>query len=163
MRCTWLWCDRWAAQPHVDECGQFWAALCSTHEAQMAAAHKSGDEKRHSIVSQLAAPPSSTGIEVVPTVEIVQRFDLVRRRDWDRWVWTKRGSAADEVFRWRTRLHLWTWTRRNLVRRPFTVWSCSDFVKHEHRWQWTAGVCGFWQRWTAPPEPEGSEDPDYEV
>ena len=28
-------------------------------------------------------------------------------------------------------------------------WSCSDYVKHEHRWRWTAWLCGRWQRITA--------------
>jgi hypothetical protein len=24
-------------------------------------------------------------------------------------------------------------------------WTCSDFVHHEHRWKWTAWLCGRWQ------------------
>jgi hypothetical protein len=29
-------------------------------------------------------------------------------------------------------------------------WSCSNFVKHEHRWKWTAWLCGRFQRLFTP-------------
>jgi len=32
--------------------------------------------------------------------------------------------------------------KRKLKRR----WSCSIFKRHEHRWRWTAWICGRWQR-----------------
>jgi hypothetical protein len=42
---------------------------------------------------------------------------------------------------------------REYYRRPLKkirirmFWTCSDFVHHEHRWRWTAWLCGRWQRW----------------
>ena len=30
------------------------------------------------------------------------------------------------------------------------VWTCSDQVHHEHRWYWTAWLCGRIQSWLAP-------------
>jgi hypothetical protein len=24
-------------------------------------------------------------------------------------------------------------------------WTCSDFVKHSHRWKWSVWLCGRWQ------------------
>lgn len=39
-----------------------------------------------------------------------------------------------------------------MKRRLRLRWSCSDHVKHEHRWYWTARVCGLaqltWRRIT---------------
>ena len=26
-----------------------------------------------------------------------------------------------------------------------TAWTCSDYVHHQHRWRWTAWLCGRWQ------------------
>ena len=25
------------------------------------------------------------------------------------------------------------------------VWTCSNWVRHEHRWKWTAAICGWVQ------------------
>lgn len=30
-------------------------------------------------------------------------------------------------------------------RRLQMKWTCSDFVKHSHRWKWSAWLCGRWQ------------------
>lgn len=35
---------------------------------------------------------------------------------------------------------------RDKKRRIRFVWTCSDYVSHEHRWYWSARVCGQWQR-----------------
>jgi len=32
------------------------------------------------------------------------------------------------------------------VNRPQIFWTCSDLLSHEHRWKWTAWLCGRWQR-----------------
>lgn len=34
---------------------------------------------------------------------------------------------------------------RHKKRRIRYYWSCSEFVRHEHRWKWTAWLCGRWQ------------------
>jgi len=26
------------------------------------------------------------------------------------------------------------------------MWTCSPYVHHEHRWKWTAWLCGKWQK-----------------
>jgi hypothetical protein len=26
------------------------------------------------------------------------------------------------------------------------IWTCSDFVHHEHRYKWIAWLCGKWQK-----------------
>jgi len=36
------------------------------------------------------------------------------------------------------------------VKRLQIVWTCSDRVSHEHRWKWTAWLCGRWQRISTP-------------
>ena len=37
-----------------------------------------------------------------------------------------------------------------MKRRIKPCWTCSDYVRHEHRWRWTAWICGRIQRlWLA--------------
>jgi hypothetical protein len=33
-----------------------------------------------------------------------------------------------------------------MKRRIRTRWTCSDYVCHEHRWRWSARLCGMLQR-----------------
>ena len=39
---------------------------------------------------------------------------------------------------------LWVTNEPITVEMP-SVWFCSEFAEHGHRWRWVAWLCGWWQ------------------